>query len=145
MKFDLTERVTGADLCPNVAVLSFPRDLFDEVLSVLEQADLIPDAFSVQQNSVTAAVILPEERSDGLPTLPQNVSVEEDCFRLILRGRRLQEHRGLGGSWEAVLAREEIPVFFSCSDAVSITQYLPNRARPAVLALLNSAFSIHVI
>lgn len=145
MKFDLSDRITGADLCPNVLILSFSRHQLDGVLSALGDLGLIPDAFSVQKEQVTAAVILPEGITVAQLNLPADVSVEENCFRLLLRGRRLDQSRGLGGTWEALLKSEGIPVLFSCADTTGIVQYLPDRARPAILSLLNSTFSIRVV
>lgn len=141
MKFNLEETVTGADLRPDGAILTFPRNFLPEALDLLSQMRGEVDAFTVDENRVTAAVFFPSKASLS-PLLQQGVSVERGFFRLTLRGSRLSEGKGLWALWESLLAKEKIPLRLSCSDACGITQYLPDAARPRILELLHQTFGI---
>lgn len=141
MKFNLEETVTGADLRPDGAILTFPRERLLRILDLLKEAKADVDAFTVDRNRVTAAVFF-SSPAPLPPLLQEGVSVEHGFFRLTLRGSRLTEGKGLWALWESVLARENIPLRLSCADACGITQYLPDAARPKILALLEQTFGI---
>ena len=145
MKFDRNEAVTGADLTAGVVLLTLPRVRMTEVLDRLEQEPLQVDAFVIDRQRVTAAVFPSDEESLRRALLPLGAVTEGGYFRLLLRGRRLSDGRGLAGLWESVLAHHQIPLRLSCSDGEGITQYLPLTSRPAVLALLEQTFNIRVV
>ncbi len=142
MKFNLEETVTGADLRPGAILLVFPRERLTEILNTLGEQCISVDAFVVDREKVTMAVYFPEDAGtpDGLSE--QDLIVEQNYFRLTLRGHRLTEGKGLAALWESVLADENIPLRLSCSDCSGITQYLPDSAKNVVLELLNRTFGI---
>lgn len=143
MKFDPEESVTGASFRPDAVLLIFSRGRLQEVLEVLEREGIAVDSFLVERERVTAAVFFPEGRSDLPDALfRQGILSEDGFFRLILRGSRLSEGRGIAALWESVLAREQIPVRLACSDSTGVTQYLPTARRFAVSELLNRTFGI---
>lgn len=147
MKFNLEETVTGADLRPGAVLLTFPREQLPEVLFLLGKQGVLIDAFVVDRDRVTAAVFFPEEEDPEQreALIRQGITSEAGYFRLILRGSRLSEGRGLAALWETVLAEERIPLRLSCADCNGITQYLPVVSRPAVLSLLDRTFGIKVV
>ena len=145
MKFDRSEQITGADLTPGAVLLSFFRARLTDVLEALERLKLQPDAFVIDRQRGTVALFPEGEEDLRRALLPLGAVTEGGYFRLLLRGHRLSDGRGLAGLWESVLAHHEIPLRLSCSDSTGITQYLPLTSRPAVLALLEQTFNIRVV
>lgn len=146
MKFNLEETVTGADLRSGAVILTFSRDQSSEILTLLGRSEVSVDAFVVDRKRVTAAVFFPEEEKAQCEALiRQGVTAESGYFRLMLKGSRLTEGRGLAALWESVLSDEKIPVRIACADCTGITQYLPVSTRPAVLDLLNRTFGIKAV
>lgn len=142
MKFNLEETVTGADLRSNASLLVFDRENLREILLLLENRSVAPDAFVVDRERVTMAVFFP----DGAPTSEMwnthPILTEDGYFRLTLQGHRLTEGKGLAALWSSVLTDENIPIRLSCSDCGGVVQYLPDAARETVLRLLNRTFGI---
>ena len=145
MKFDRKEAVTGADLTEGVVMITVPRSRMTEVLERLEKENLQLDAFVIDRQRVTAAVFPTDEESLRRALLPLGAVTEGGYFRLLLRGHRLSDGRGLAGLWESVLSHHEIPLRLSCSDGEGVTQYLPLTSRPAVVALLEQTFNVRVV
>ncbi len=142
MKFNLEETVTGADLRPGAVLLVFPRERLTEILRKLQERTISVDAFVVDRERVTMAVYFSEDPGNCGDFSEKDLIVEQNYFRLTLRGHRLTEGRGLAALWESVLSDERIPLRLSCSDCSGITQYLPDSAKNAVLELLNRTFGI---
>jgi len=144
MRFDLSEQVTGAELRSGVGIFTFGREALEGMLTRFGEIGLEVDAFTVDRDRVTAAVLFPEGEEFPKEGFGPELE-EEEYFRLTLGGRRLREGRGLGGTWETVLAAEGIPLRLSCADGTGIVQYLPLRTRPAVLMLLERTFGIRIL
>lgn len=141
MKFNLEERVTGADFRPNATILTFPRALLEEVLHLLTQHALLPDAFSADGERGTMAVFF----EGDLPTLPPQVLATAGFFRLTLRGSRLTQGMGLTALWSSVLTDSGIEVPLSCGDCNGISLYLADAHRPVVEELLHKTFGIQSV
>ncbi len=144
MKFNLEETVTGADLKPGATLLFFPREQMPELLKKLGERKVFIDSFIVDETQGTMA-IFPQNKTTDFAELLDGVSVENEVFRLTLRGHRLTEGKGLAALWESVLADQEIFPRLSCSNCSGITHYFPESARQTVLQLLDRTFGIRAV
>ena len=135
MNFNGEPTLLGANLRPNVQLLTFPEALLGEVFAALAAEDGQADAFRCEGGTVCMAVLLPEGK-EGKNVFPNGVTLREGYFRLRLRGF------GFGERWKSALEATDLSPILSSVGGEATTQYFEEERREELLHLLKETFGI---